>query len=194
MLRPGFLVCSALALILSLPAALVAQGFYRPKPLPSLDAALEQLQALSPHFAPGNLVKYTVQLTRGYSLSRIELSQQDLKLYFSQAPAQRIEYYLMWRKGASAPAYDPYTGDIVTDIVFAKSNQFWVALAAMGNVSYPAPWCVVPYPIETDSRPIVCMSTEAELYQFTDLLATLIIASGGQVYPRTGFGKVDPVR
>jgi len=193
MYRSGVVLKFAFFAALVLPALLPAQVpvAYQPHYLSSLQEAANQLLTLTPHFAPVVLQTDGWILTNDYTLARVDVSKLGIKLYFSKSPAQQIQFLWNWNGATAAHPYAPYTGDIITTMAFANIVNLDVALAN-GGPSFTAPWCVIPG-IEGSGgggNSVLCISSREEAQQLEDVLATLIVASGGDLAPNDGFGDL----
>jgi len=195
MIRTGAFSRWAIWAVLALPGTLAAQvGVgYQPHYLASVQDAANQLRSLSPHFAPVAMQGDSWTLTNGFALARVDVSKEGVKLYFSRSPAQRIQYFWLWGKGATAAPYAPYTGDIVTSIEFANVDKFTILNFAQAGPNFPAPWCVLPELLKPGSNSVVCVSALAEAQGLEDALSTLVVASGGDLVPDDGLGPVSAI-
>jgi membrane-associated protease RseP (regulator of RpoE activity) len=190
MFRSGVVFKCALLALLALAAPLAAQVqvAYEPHYLPNIQDAANQLQSLTPHLAPVAMQTNAWSLTNDYSLARVEVNKLGVKLYFSKSPAQQIQFLWAWNGGSAAPPYAPYTGDILTSIVFASVDQFQIINFPQAGSNFPAPWCVVPDTPTSGGNSILCINSQAEAQQLVDALATMVLASGGDLLPDDGFG------
>jgi hypothetical protein len=195
MIRSSVVFKFAFFTALALPCSLAAQTRvdYQPHYSPSLQDAASQLQSLMPHLAPVVMQTNGWILTNDYTLARVDVSKLGIKLYFSKSPAQQIQFFWNWNGAGAAPPYAPYTGDIITSMVFANVVSLDVALAN-GGPSFSAPWCVIPG-IEGsgDSNSILCINSRQEAQQLEDVLATLVVASGGELVLDSGLGDVNAI-
>jgi membrane-associated protease RseP (regulator of RpoE activity) len=197
MFRSGIVSKCALLAILALAAPLAAQVqvAYEPHYLPNIQDAANQLQSLTPHLAPMADQGNTLSLTNDYSLARVEVNKRGVKLFFSKSPAQQIQFLWSWNGGNTAPPYAPYTGDIFTSIVFATVDQFPIVNFPQAGSNFPAPWCIMPdiQPPSNDNR-FLCTDTQADAQALVEALATMVLASGGDLLPDDGFGAaVNPL-
>lgn len=177
---------------LALPASLAAQVMvaYQPHYLASLQEAASQLQSLSPHFAPMEDHGNTMSLTNDYALARVEVDKLGIKLYFSKSPAQQIQFLWSWNGASNAPPYAPYTGDIITSMVFANIGQFQMINFNQAGSNFPATWCIQPDNQPPGGNRMLCIATQEEAQALVDALATLVVASGGDLVPNDGIGGV----
>ena len=196
MFRSGVVLKFAFFAALALPALLPAQVTvtYQPHYLSSLQEAANQLQTLTPHFAP---MEYqggsSWGFTNSYALARVDVSKQGIKLYFSKSPAQQIQFLWIWNGASAAPPYAPYTGDIITSMVFANTSQFQMYHFSQMANTFPATWCVNPDNQPPGNNSMLCIDTRENAQVLLDALATLIVASGGDLAPNDGFGDVNEI-
>ncbi len=193
MFRKGALFSAALctALGFSLPvSAQVKYYAYEPHYLPGVEDASNQVKFFSPHFAPMEVLKKwggtSVGLTRGYSLLSADVNQLGINLSFSKSGVdQKTQYFWSWGGGYVAPVSTPYKDDVVVSIVYAdiKFFEIWNYLHMKGT---PATWCVVPNGTVLDHNDMVCVVTERDAQGLVDALATLVVASGGNLEPSPG--------
>jgi hypothetical protein len=201
MFRSGVVLKLALLAILALPVSLAAQVTasrysYQPHYLSSLQDAANQLQSLSPRFAPA-LTGDKFSLTKGYSLVWMDVNKQGMKLLFSKTSAQQTQFYWSWNDVSTAPPYAPNTGDIVTSIVFASIGQFAtlniIQFDGTSSSSYPAAWCIQPDNQPPGGNRILCIDTQEDAQKLVDALSTMVVASGGDLVPNDGFGDVNAI-
>ncbi len=193
MSRSGVVLKFAIFAALALPASLLAQvtGEYQPHYLSSLQEAANQLQSLTPHYTPMEYQGGTQWgFTDSYALARVDVSKQGIKLYFSKSPAQQIQFLWNWNGASAAPPYAPYTGDIITSMVFANTNQFQMYHFSQVANTYPATWCVNPDNQPPGNNSMLCVDTQENAQALLNALATLVVASGGDLVPSDGFGDV----
>ena len=176
---------------LSLPiAAQVKYYAYDPHFLPSVEDASNQVKFFSPHFAPMEVLKkiggYSVGLTSGYSLLSADVNQLGVNLSFSKSGVdQKTQYFWSWEGGYVAPVSSPYKSDVVTSIVYANIKYFEI-WNYVHEEKMPATWCVVPNGTVIGQNDMVCVVTEKDAQGLIDALATLVVASGGNLEPSPG--------
>jgi len=195
MFRPGVVFKVAFFAVLALPASLPAQVTvgYQPRYLASLQEAANQLQTLTPHYAPMEDQGNRLALTNNYALARVEVSKQGFKLYFSKSPAQQIQFLWNWNGASAAPPYAPYTGDILTSMVFANISQFRILNFNQAPNIFPATWCVQPDNQPSANNSMLCIDTQENAQALLDALATLVVANGGDLVPNDGFGDIAEI-
>jgi hypothetical protein len=197
MFRNRVIFAAALCAVLdlSLPIAAENQYYaYEPHYLSGVEDASNQVKFFSPHFAPLEILKKwggtSSGLTSGYSLVSADVNQLGINLSFSKSGVnQKTQYFWSWDGGYVAPVSTPYKDDVVTSIVFAdiKFFEIW----NFHEKGMPAPWCVVPngHLLDQNSEAqnnVVCVVTQKDAQGLIDAMATLVVASGGNLEPSPG--------
>jgi hypothetical protein len=195
MFRSGIVLKLAFFAALALPASLPAQMpvTYQPHYLSSLQEAANQLQTLSPHYAPMEDQGNKWALTNSYTLARVDVSKQGIKLYFSKSPAQQIQFLWNWNGISTAAPYAPYTGDIITTMLFANISRFQILNFYQAANVFTAIWCVNPDGQPAASNSVLCIDTQENAQALLDALATLVVAGGGDLAPDSGIGDVSAI-
>lgn len=165
--------------------------WYQPHPLTSLQNAEKQLQSFTPHLAPVEIQGGGFAVTTGYAPMRVDVTARGINVFFSRNFVQQIQFLWLWGNGTAAPPYTPSRDDIVASIVYEDAYFFetW-HYEAVGPSSEE--WCIAPGNRESSRNPVLCARSQADAQALTDALATLVVASGVDMYTNVGI-NVEPL-
>jgi hypothetical protein len=178
------------------PASLLSQvatHWYPPHYLATAEEASNRLQFMSPRFAPmAQGANGTFYLTTGYTLQRAEVNKLGINLSFSKSGVEhKSQYFWTWNGGYNAPVSTPYKDDVTVSIVYSDIASFRVW--HFPKSTYSATWCSSPKNKGTAARnDIICVASEDDVHELINALATLVVASGSDLYWPTGL-KLGPV-
>lgn len=183
----------AAAFLLVLPqSALAKTHWYQPHLLASVEEASNRLEFFSPHFAPVSQAMGYDTLTTGYSLERVDVNKLGINLSFTKSGVNvHSQYFWGWNGGYNAPVSTPYKDDIVTQIVYADVSYIEISHNDKA-IGYPATWCVNFVSRGPRRNSSICVSSEEDSHGLADALATLVVASGGNVGTSSGMGIAQP--
>jgi S1-C subfamily serine protease len=76
-------------------------------------------------------------------------------------------------------------------MAFANVEKFSILYFSQAGSGFPAPWCVVPNLHVPGGNPVLCVYTQADAQGLIDALATLVVASGGDLAPDEGIDSTN---
>jgi membrane-associated protease RseP (regulator of RpoE activity) len=121
-------------------------------------------------------------LTTGYSLGHVDVNKLGINLTFTKSGVVEGK---KWDWSPWLGLYDvhtstPYKDDIVTTIVFADVRYFFLGHNP-DTSEYPATWCVFTISRGPERNSDICLPSEADAHGLIDALATMVVASGGEL-------------
>jgi len=184
-----------------LPVPLMAKNdtrWYQPHSMDSVEEASNKVQFLSPRLIPFAIGPKTFSLGTGYSLERLSENKLGINLSFSKSGVeQKTEYFWSWTGGYDAPVSTAYKSDVVTSIVYAEIDYFYLWEFSRTKEN-PETWCVVPVVIDHPEggisrlkNNILCAPSETDAEGIADALATLTVASGAKLHTSSGMFLIE---
>lgn len=123
---------------------------------------------------------YPLNATSGYRLQDVNVTQVGINLTFTKAAeAAKPQPAWSWRLEHRVPVTAPSTDEINTSIVFGSIYTF--VIWNFPNAISPSPWCVNPQTDVEEGNNVLCVATETEAHSLLDALATLVVATGGNL-------------